>query len=293
MITVKANAKINLALDVLGKREDGYHEVKLVMQSIGLADTIWMEPRQVGIELEVNTPDLPADKTNLAYKAARLFLDVHSMQNGVSIAIKKRIPLAAGLAGGSADAAAVLRGMDEMFGTHMTHNDFMRLGAQLGSDVPFCIDGGTMLAEGRGEKLTRLTELPACWVVLAKPDVSVSTPWAYNALDAETEVGQPDIDGMIDALDEGSLRGVISCIGNVLEPVAVREYPVIGEYIRQMEKHGALVSRMTGSGSTVFGLFTSARDAEKAAVALMGLTAHVFAVPVKRTPGSIEISLPY
>lgn len=282
MITVKANAKINLALDVMGKRDDGYHEVKLVMQSVGLADTIWMEPKPVGIELEVDSPDLPADDTNLAYKAARLFMDAHGMQNGVSIAVKKQIPMGAGLAGGSADAAAVLLGMDELFGTHMTQDDFMRLGAQLGSDVPFCLVGGTMLAEGRGERLTELPELPACWIVLAKPKVSVSTAWAYKTFDAEKQVEHPDISGMRQALEEGNLTSVLSHVGNVLEPVVVREYPVIGDYINQMDKHGALVSRMTGSGSTVFGVFNSQVEAESAAAALRGLASEVYAVPVKK-----------
>lgn len=288
MITVKANAKINLALDVLGKRRDGYHEVKLVMQSIGLADTIWMEPKPCGIELEVDSPELPADESNLAYKAARLFLDAHSMQHGVSIAVKKQIPMGAGLAGGSADAAAVLLGMDKLFGTHMTHDDFMRLAAQLGSDVPFCIVGGTMLAEGRGECLTELPELPSCWVVLAKPKVSVSTAWAYKTFDAEKDVTHPNIEGMQHALKTGCMEDVLSNIGNVLEPIAVREYPVIGDYIAQMDKHGAQASRMTGSGSTVFGIFNSQVEAESAAAALRGLASEVYAVPIKRKACILE-----
>ncbi|MBQ2047710.1 MAG: 4-(cytidine 5'-diphospho)-2-C-methyl-D-erythritol kinase [Schwartzia sp.] len=288
MITVTANAKINLALDVLGKRKDGYHEVKLVMQSIGLADTIWMEPKPCGIELEVDSPELPADESNLAYKAARLFLDEHSMQHGVSIAVKKKIPMGAGLAGGSADAAAVLLGMDKLFGTRMTQGDFMRMAAKLGSDVPFCVIGGTMLAEGRGECLTELPELPSCWVVLAKPDVSVSTAWAYNAFDDEKDVVHPDIDGLQQALKDGDMQKVLSNIGNVLEPIAVREYPVIGDYLAQMEKHGAQACRMTGSGSAVFGIFKSQVEAESAAAALRGLASEVFAVPVKRKACIIE-----
>ena len=200
MISVEANAKINLTLDILGVRPDGYHEVKMVMQSVGLFDTIHLKKQPEGISLRLDTAELPADETNLAWKAARIFRDVYKIQSGVSISVEKRIPIAAGLAGGSTDAAGVLIGMNRLFETGLSAKALCSLGEKIGSDVPFCIEGGTMLATGRGELLRRLPDLPALSVVLAKPPVSVSTAWAYKTYDRIGAVIHPDTQAMLAAI---------------------------------------------------------------------------------------------
>ena len=268
MVTVKANAKINLTLDILSKRLDGYHEVEMVMQSVGLFDTVRLERQQTGISLQMDTKELLADETNLAWKAARLFLDVYKIQDGVFIEIEKRIPIAAGLAGGSADAAGVLLGMNRLFGTGLSAKELCALGEQIGSDVPFCIEGGTMLATGRGEILRRLPDLPPLFVVLAKPPVSVSTAWAYKNYDKMGVLYHPDTKAMIAALSEGRVDNVASCLANVLEEVTQKEYTIIGAYKRVLMKNGAMASLMSGSGPTVFALAKTKTDADCAAAAL-------------------------
>ena len=268
MVTVKANAKINLTLDILSKRLDGYHEVEMVMQSVGLFDTIRMERQQTGISLQIDTKELLADETNLAWKAARLFLDVYRIQEGVFIEIEKRIPIAAGLAGGSADAAGVLIGMNILFGKRLTAEDLCALGEQIGSDIPFCIEGGTMLATGRGEILQRLPNLPPLFVVLAKPPVSVSTAWAYRNYDETGALYHPDTKKMIAALSEGCVDHIASCLANVLEEVTKKEYTIIEAYKHVFMENGAIASLMSGSGPTVFALTKTKTDADYAAAAL-------------------------
>lgn len=268
MVTVKANAKINLTLDILSKRLDGYHEVEMVMQSVGLFDTIRMERQQTGISLQIDTKELLADETNLAWKAARLFLDVYKIQEGVFIEIEKRIPIAAGLAGGSADAAGVLIGMNILFGKRLTAEDLCALGEQIGSDIPFCIEGGTMLATGRGEILQRLPNLPPLFVVLAKPPVSVSTAWAYRNYDETGALYHPDTKKMIAALSEGCVDHIASCLANVLEEVTKKEYTIIEAYKHVFMENGAIASLMSGSGPTVFALTKTKTDADYAAAAL-------------------------
>ena len=268
MVTVKANAKINLTLDILSKRLDGYHEVEMVMQSVGLFDTIRMERQQTGISLQIDTKELLADETNLAWKAARLFLDVYRIQEGVFIEIEKRIPIAAGLAGGSADAAGVLIGMNILFGKRLTAEDLCALGEQIGSDIPFCIEGGTMLATGRGEILQRLPNLPPLFVVLAKPPVSVSTAWAYRNYDETGALYHPDTKKMIAVLSEGCVDHIASCLANVLEEVTKKEYTIIEAYKHVFMENGAIASLMSGSGPTVFALTKTKTDADYAAAAL-------------------------
>ena len=281
MVTIKANAKINLTLDILGKRRDGYHEVEMVMQSVALYDTVRMERKQAGISLQMDTKEILADETNLAWKAARLFFDVYKIQEGVFIEIKKRIPVAAGLAGGSADAAGVLIGMNRLFGKGLTEKDLCSLGEQIGSDVPFCIEGGTMLATGRGEILHRLPDLPPLFVVLAKPPVSVSTAWAYRNYDEAGALHHPDTKAMIAALSEGHVDNVASCLVNVLEEVTQKKYTIIETYKRLLMKNGAMASLMSGSGPTVFALAKTKTDADCAAAALTENypDAAVFVVP--------------
>jgi 4-diphosphocytidyl-2-C-methyl-D-erythritol kinase len=281
MVTVKANAKINLTLDILSKRKDGYHEVEMVMQSVGLFDTVRMERQQTGISLQMDTKEILADESNLAWKAARLFLDVYKIQEGVFIEIEKRIPVAAGLAGGSADAAGVLIGMNRLFEKGLTAKNLCSLGEQIGSDVPFCIEGGTMLATGRGEILRRLPDLPPMFVVLAKPPVSVSTAWAYRNYDENGALYHPDTKAMLVALSEGHVDKVASCLANVLEEVTQKKYSIIDAYKRVLMKNGAMASLMSGSGPTVFALVKTKADADCAAAALTKNypDAAVFVVP--------------
>ena len=264
---LKALAKINLGLDVLGRRENGYHDVRMVMQSVYLYDNVRLEAREEpGIELSSNLYYLPDDSGNIAYKAAQMMIEEFHLEGGVRITLDKHIPVAAGMAGGSSNAAAVLFGMNRLFGLELTRQELMERGVQLGADVPYCILRGTVLAEGIGEKLTVLPSIPKCAVLIAKPPVSVSTRVVYEALDSKEIVKHPDIDGLIRALEEGSLKHAAACMGNVLEDVTIPKYPVIREIKQEMLEAGALNAMMSGSGPTVFGLFENkikARNAQE------------------------------
>lgn len=262
---LKALAKINLGLDVLGRRDDGYHEVRMVMQSIYLYDNVMLERREEpGIELSSNLYYLPDDSGNIAYKAARMLMEEFGLPGGVRIILEKHIPVAAGMAGGSSNAAAVLFGMNRLFDLGLSRQELMERGVRLGADVPYCIIRGTVLAEGIGEKLTVLPSIPRCAVLIAKPPISVSTRIVYEALDSKEIVKHPDIDGLIQALEEGSLKGVASCMGNVLEDVTIPKYPVIQDIKEEMLLAGALNAMMSGSGPTVFGLFENKVAARRA-----------------------------
>ena len=262
MVTVEANAKINLTLDILGKREDGFHEVAMVMQTIGLHDTLTLEKTDGAIELSINVPWLKADEKNLAWRAAEIIRQECGLQGGVCIELTKRIPVAAGLAGGSADAAAVLKGMNELYGLGLSQQKLCELGAQLGSDIPFCIMGGTMLATGRGEVLTRLADMPETWVVLAKPRISVSTAWAYQNYDEQGAEKHPDNKAIERAIARKNRKAVAGLLCNVLESVTIKKYDVIAEYKEMMLDNGAMASMMSGSGPTVFGLARNREQAE-------------------------------
>ncbi|MCI7235524.1 MAG: 4-(cytidine 5'-diphospho)-2-C-methyl-D-erythritol kinase [Veillonellaceae bacterium] len=265
MLTLSANAKINLTLDILGTREDGYHEVAMIMQEISLHDTLSMGKINQGISLTIviegQQGTLPADESNLCWKAAALVQKEYNLQEGVEIHLTKRIPMAAGLAGGSADAAAVLKGMNHLFRLGMTEARLCELGARLGSDIPFCIMGGTMLATGRGEILTRLPSFPRLSVVLAKPPVGVSTAWAYKTYDAGYDGPHPDNEAMLEAIHGGDAHKAAGLLCNVLEGVTETEHPVIADYKRLMMEHGAMASMMSGSGPTVFGLVREKQQA--------------------------------
>ena len=265
LLTLSANAKINLTLDILGTREDGYHEVAMIMQEISLHDTLSMGKINQGISLTIaiegQKGTLPADESNLCWKAAALVQKEYNLQEGVEIHLIKRIPMAAGLAGGSADAAAVLKGMNHLFRLGMTEARLCELGARLGSDIPFCIMGGTMLATGRGEVLTRLPRFPRLSVVLAKPPVGVSTAWAYKTYDAGYDGPHPDTEAMLAAIHEGDAHKATGLLCNVLEGVTEVEHPVIADYKRLMLEHGAMASMMSGSGPTVFGLVREKQQA--------------------------------
>ncbi len=262
---LKATAKINLGLDVLRKREDGYHDLRMVMQMTGMFDRISMFPRagRPGISFRTNLPYIPANENNLAYRAAKLLMDEFEVNDGLSINLQKFIPVAAGLAGGSTDAAAVLVGTNKLFHLGLSLEELMVRGKKLGADVPYCLLGGTALAEGIGEVLTPLPNLPSCSILLAKPPVSVSTKEVYGALHADEIEIHPDIDGMVEALKAGDLRGVCDRCANVLEDVTAPSRPVIGEMEQDMKKMGALCSIMSGSGPTVFGVFDDESAARK------------------------------
>ena len=265
-LELKALGKINLGLDVLGRRENGYHDVRMVMQTLYLYDQITITKKETpGIELKTNLFYLPVDENNLAYRAAKLLMDEFDVKEGVSIYLDKHIPVAAGMAGGSSNAAAVLFGINRMFDLGLTQQELMDRGVTLGADVPYCIMRGTVLAEGIGEILTPLPALPKCYVLIAKPPISVSTKLVYEKLDSHEIENHPDIDGIIQGLEAQDINKVAACMGNVLEKVTVEEYPVIEEIKNVMKAEGALNAMMSGSGPTVFGIYDNKQLARKAA----------------------------
>lgn len=266
-LSLKAYGKINLGLDVLRRREDGYHDVRMIMQTVGIfdrVDLIWKE--EPGIQVETNLYYLPTNENNLVYKAAKLLMDEFQVQEGLLIRLRKFIPVAAGMAGGSSDAAAVLFGVNKMFRLGLTTEELMERGVKIGADVPYCILRGTALSEGIGEVLTGLSPVPQCQVLVAKPGINVSTKFVYENLHANDlrPEQHPDIDGMIRAIKAQDLQGIADKLGNVLETVTVKEYPVIQEIKDKMLEFGAIGSLMSGSGPTVFGLFTNPKAAQQA-----------------------------
>lgn len=260
----KAYAKINLGLDVIDCLENGYHVVKMIMQTVGIYDVLTLKKIPEGIVVTTDNGELPTDDNNLIYKAARLMREAYDITEGVSIHLEKNIPIAAGMAGGSTDAAATFWGMNELFNIGATMEELQKLGVKVGADVPYCIMGGTALAEGIGEILSPLPAPPECFLVVAKPAINVSTKYVYEHLDAEGVEKHPDIDGMIEALRDGDLQGIVSRLGNVLETVTVKKHDIISTIKQCMLKQGALGSLMSGSGPTVFGIFTDAEYAQKA-----------------------------
>ena len=266
-LSLKAYGKINLGLDVLRRRDDGYHEVRMVMQTVGIYDRIDLIYKETpGITVETNLYYLPDNENNLVYKAAKLLMDEFHVQKGVHIRLRKYIPVAAGMAGGSSDAAAVLFGVNKMFSLGLTTEQLMDRGVKIGADVPYCIMRGTALSEGIGEILTPLPVPPQCQVLIAKPGISVSTKFVYENLHAnELRPEQhPDIDGMMEAIKQKDLYGIADRFGNVLENVTIPAYPVIQEIKDLMLEQGAIGALMSGSGPTVFGLFTNPKAAAKA-----------------------------
>lgn len=264
-LELKALAKINLGLDVLGRRENGYHDVKMVMQTIHLYDEVILEKtKESGIHLETNLSYLPVDENNIAYKAAKMLQEEFEIPEGIRIQLKKYIPVAAGMAGGSTNAAAVLFGMNRMYHLGLTEQQLKDRGVKLGADVPYCIMRGTVLAEGIGEILTPLPPMPRCYVLIAKPGISVSTKTVYEKFDALQDVDHPDIDRLMLGLEQGDLEKVASSMGNVLEGVTIGLYPVIEKIKQVMKQEGALNAMMSGSGPTVFGIFEERKTAKRA-----------------------------
>ena len=255
-IRLKARAKINLGLDVLGKRGDGYHEVRMVMQTIGIYDRLILTKiPEEEIRITSNLAFLPVNENNLIYKAIKLLKDEYHFPGGVSVDLNKFIPVAAGMAGGSTDAASTMFGVNRLFGLNLSMGKMMELGVRLGADVPYCVMRGTALAEGIGEKLTRITPVPHMWILIAKPQINVSTRLVYEQLDMGGIQKHPDIDGIIRAIEAQDVVRIAQSMGNVLENVTVPLYPVIETIKQDMLSHGAINAMMSGSGPTVFGIF--------------------------------------
>lgn len=264
-ISLKALAKINLGLDVVRRREDGYHEVRMIMQTIHLYDRLDIKrTKERGIQIQTNLSFLPVNENNLIYKAAKLLMDEFSITDGVSVKLDKRIPVAAGMAGGSTDAAAMLIGVNRLFSLGLTKRELMERGVQIGADVPYCIMRGTALAEGIGEALSPLPPMVKCPVLIAKPSISVSTKFVYQNLKLDDTTIHPDIDRLIDDIKAKNLHDIAAHMGNVLETVTIPNYPVIDEIKKHMLSNGAVGAMMSGSGPTVFGLFDDEDTAKKA-----------------------------
>lgn len=264
-IMKKAHAKINLGLDVICRRPDGYHEVKMVMQTVNIFDELtFTKAPASGIRIITESQEVPANENNLIHKAAAAVLRQYCPDAGVTVSLKKNIPVSAGMAGGSADAAAVFHGLDELFNLKLSLDDKHKMGLKIGADVPYCIMGGTALAEGIGEKLTPLPAAPACHIIIVKPDIIVSTRWVYENLHADRLPYHPDIDGMVQSLRENNLTGITKRMGNVLETVTARQHPIIHKLKKQLIDLGAENALMSGSGPTVFGIYTDPLKANQA-----------------------------
>ncbi|WP_054025798.1 4-(cytidine 5'-diphospho)-2-C-methyl-D-erythritol kinase [Bacillus sp. FJAT-28004] len=275
----KAPAKINLLLDVLRKRDDGYHEVEMIMTMVDLADRLEMEelPRDT-IIISSQVGYIPLDEKNLAFQAARLIKDRYDVRQGVYIHLDKKIPVAAGLAGGSSDAAAALRGLNRLWKLQIPEDELCSLGAELGSDVPFCVTGGTAIARGRGEKLEHIANPPQCWVVLAKPPINVSTADVYGRFRANELKEHPSISNMVSALERGSFADICEGLGNVLEKVTLDVHPEVMQLKESMIRLGADGVLMSGSGPTVFGLVSKEAKLPRIYNGLRGFCKEVYVV---------------
>lgn len=268
-MVIKSYGKINLGLDVLRKREDGYHEVRMIMQTVGLYDSLTMEKiPEDEIHMTCNLYFLPTDERNLVVRAIAMMKEKYHISSGVKVELSKRIPVAAGMAGGSSNCAAALKGMNQLFELHLSEKELCELGVTLGADVPYCIMGGTALAEGIGEKLTKLPAMPRCSILIAKPGISVSTGFVYENLKLDEAMVHPDIDGMVKDIDNKDLRGLCDKLSNVLETVTIPNYPIISEVKDFLVEHGAISSLMSGSGPTIFGIFDNKKTAYKALKAM-------------------------
>ncbi|MDO4188288.1 MAG: 4-(cytidine 5'-diphospho)-2-C-methyl-D-erythritol kinase [Lachnospiraceae bacterium] len=279
VLKYKAYAKVNIGLDVLRRREDGYHDVKMVMQTVNLFDELTMEDMSSnGIIISTNDDFIPTNEDNLIYKAAKLLMDEFHIEKGVKIDLVKNIPVAAGMAGGSTDAAATMIGINELFSLGLSKEDLMKRAVKIGADVPYCVMGGTALSEGIGEVLTPIKGMPQCLILIAKPEINVSTKFVYENLHANELKNHPDIDGLVDFIKNSDLAGIASKMENVLETVTAKEYPIIEDIKKYMKENGALNSIMSGSGPTVFGLFDDKEIAEKAYKGLVekNITRQVF-----------------
>lgn len=277
MLYVKAPAKINLTLDVLYKRPDNYHEIEMIMTTVDLADRIGLQGTAKGIHIQSADRFVPNDSRNLAYQAAQLIKDTFNIKTGVIISLDKQIPVAAGLAGGSSDAAATLKGLNQLWQLNLSLDELAELGAKIGSDVSFCVYGGTALATGRGEVIEELPAPPHCWVILAKPSLGVSTADVYGAFNPD-KAEHPDTQAMIAALREGDYEAMCDNLGNALESVTMNMHPEVGQIKEQMIKFGADAVLMSGSGPTVFGLVNQEARIPRIYNGLRGFCSEVYAV---------------
>lgn len=273
--TLKAYAKINIGLDVTGKTDNGYHLLKTVMQQVDLYDVITIERAEKGIDFSCDSKDVPSDDTNLAVKAAKLMTETYGITEGVKINLNKNIPVAAGMAGGSTDGAAVIIGMNKIFDLDLTMQDMIDTGVKIGADIPFCIQGGCAIAEGIGEKLRELDNRTEMYTLIAKPPINVSTVHVYKSLKWQ-EVTHPDMDRVIKGIMAGSMDDIVAGMGNVLESVTCSEYDIINELKKSMMDLGASGSLMSGSGPTVFGLFKNKEEAMSAERGLKDIYPDVF-----------------
>ncbi len=296
---LRAMAKINLSLDVVGRREDGYHDVRMIMQTIRMYDLLnIVRTRTPGIHMTTNLPYVPSDERNLVYRAVKLLFDRYEIQGGVHIDLKKLIPVSAGLAGGSSDAAAAMVGINRLFSLHLSKKELMEEALQIGADVPYCILRGTALAEGIGELLTPLPSLPFCYILIGKPWINVSTRTAYQNLNLDEIDSHPRTDDMVEAIRAGDLYGMTKLMDNVFEPGIIRAYPVIGQIKDLMLGQGALNALMSGSGSAVFGIFDDQEKLEKAAqclkasdLAKMVFKTRIYPAAGRRPPEKGEIKV--
>ena len=278
-IVTKAYAKINLGLDVLRKRPDGYHEVKMIMQTVDLYDVLMVSKKEEDtITIATQREDLPVNEDNLIYKAVKLMKEVYGFSGGVHVELIKNIPIAAGMAGGSTDAAAAMRAINELFELNRPLKELEKHAVKIGADVPYCIQGGTVLSEGIGELLTDLPNAPQCILLIAKPDIMVSTKYVYENLNLPNLTKHPDIDAMVNAIKEGDVQGMIEPMDNVLATVTENKYGIIKEIKQTMEKNGAIKAMMSGSGPTVFGIFETMVQAATAfdAIKEKGMAREIF-----------------
>lgn len=274
---INAPAKINLGLDVIRKREDGYHEVKMIMQSIRLFDRLTLtKSKTPGIRLSTNLNFLPVNEDNLVYRSAKLLMDEFEITDGLDIRLDKRIPVAAGMAGGSTDAASCMLAINRLFELRLSTRKLMERGVKLGADIPYCIMKGTALSEGIGEILTPLPKAPDCYILIAKPGFHVSTKFVYSNLKLDEHTIHPDVDTMIDCIQKNDLHGLCDNMDNILETVTIPEHPEIGIIKKTMLENGALGSLMSGSGPTVFGVFDDLDKAKAAKEICRQLPYHCF-----------------
>lgn len=273
-IELKAYGKINIGLDVIRKREDGYHDLDMIMQTVGVYDDVIISRKDgtqtYEIEVSTDADVLPNDKGNLAFMAAKVLMEAYDIKAKVKIHINKRIPIAGGMAGGSADCAAVLRGVNQLFQLGLTDEQLQEYGVKLGADVPYCIVGGTKRAQGIGEILTDLPTPPKCYVIIAKPDAFVSTKFVYSHIRPAQIENHPDIDGIIESIKAGDLYGMCEKIANVMEDVTIPEYPIIQKVKDILKSNGAVNALMSGSGPTVFGIYDDEEKAKQSLDALSG-----------------------
>ncbi len=273
---LQAPAKINLTLDIVGKREDGYHNVKMIMETVSLYDTVTVYKRKSGIEVRCNLAYVPTDERNIAYKAAVAFFEKTGINGGAYINIVKRIPVAAGLAGGSTDGAAVLKALNRIYDRPLSDEELAAVAASFGADVPYCLNGRMALAEGIGEVLTPLSSIPRTYVLIAKPGVSLSTKWVYSQVNLKEIRLHPDTEGALKDIECGDVYSLAKKMYNVLEDVSVKKYPIIGEIKSKMLEGGAMGSIMSGSGPTVFGLFDDESKAKKTMAELQSMCRFVY-----------------